>query len=119
MAIVPLSIQELPQTGGYIGVRIWKWESLTQSDSEGAALPQPNFTDRAVQVEGTFDGATVTLKGSIDGANFHTLTDPQANPLSFTSGGIKQISEAVRVLKPELSGGTASDLTVTILMKGN
>lgn len=114
------SVVQLPQTGGFIGVRIWEWSAMTQADNEGTSLPQPNFTDRAVQVSGTFGTASVSLNGTIDGTNYHTLTDPQGNALTFTSAGIKQISEAVRELKPVLSGGNGTtDLTVTILMKGN
>ncbi len=71
------------------------------------------WLDRTFQVEGTFGGATLTIEGSNDGgANWHTLSDPQGSPVSFSSAGIKQVLEVVERMRPSISGGSGSSLNV-------
>ena len=95
------------------------WTPLTSANASGEAVEMGGFSDRSIQISGTFNGATVVLQGSNDGTNYHTLTDPQGNAISFTSADrIEQIMELTRYVKPVSTGGGGSQsLTVTIFMK--
>jgi len=98
---------------------IIEWAHLTNANTTAEAIEMGGFSDRSIQIEGTWDGATVVLKGSNDGANYQTLTDPQGNAISFTSSDrIEQIMELTRYIKPVMSGqGASTDITVTVFMK--
>jgi hypothetical protein len=84
----------------------------------GAARFAGQHSDKSVQIGGTFGGATVTLKGSNDGAAWHTLTDPLGNALSFTAAGLKMVVEATRYIKPVVTGGDGTTaVDVHLFMK--
>jgi hypothetical protein len=94
-----------------------QWQSLV-NDEEGEPIAFAQFTDKSVQVAGTFGGASVSFLGSNDGVNYSVLTDPQGNALSFIGPKIKLVSEATAFVKPVVTGGDGStNLTVTTLMK--
>lgn len=74
------------------------------------------YSDRTVQVAGTFGGATVTLQGSNNDVGYHTLTDPQGNALSFSAAGLETVMELPFFIKPVISGGdgtTALDIILS------
>jgi hypothetical protein len=93
------------------------WAGMTAGDV-GDPIKFAQLPDRTVQVSGLFDGATVVIEGSIDGSEYHTLTDPQGNALSFTSGGLEAITEVVGYLRPAVTGGASPTIDVNILMRG-
>lgn len=99
--------------GGYIVIT---WSALVSGDT-GQPLSLAQFADRTIQIGGTFDGSTVIIEGSLDGTNYHTLTDPQGNALSFTLAGLEAVSELVSSLRPRVSGGSSPSVNVTLLMK--
>jgi hypothetical protein len=102
---------------GAQSVALASW-ALGNADT-GVAIEMTDWSDRSVQVEGTFGAATVVIQGSNDGANFETLRDPQGVALSFTSSGLKQVLETTRFIRPASSGGTATAVTVTMVMRKN
>lgn len=70
---------------------------------------------KSVQIEGTFNGATVVMQGSNDGVNYETLLDGQGNALSKTSAGLFQIATPCLYLLPAIQGGGAStSLLITV-----
>jgi hypothetical protein len=78
------------------------------------------YSDRVVQVEGTFGGASIALKGSNDATNYHTLTDPQGNALSFTAGGLETVMELPYYIKPTITGGDGTtSLNITLSGRRN
>lgn len=97
-----------------------QWAGLAASGDDGQVYPcfQIALADRSVQVEGTFGGATVLIEGSLDGANFRTLTDALGSPLSFTAAGLKYITEPVAYVRPRLTAGAGASLTVTMFFGG-
>ena len=101
---------------GGIDAEIVQWTSI-DSDDDGNAYENASFTDRSVQVSGTFGAAgSVSIRGSNDGTNYAVLTDPQGNALDFTAAKIEQISEATRYVKPVATAGDGTtDLTVTLM----
>lgn len=94
------------------------WANLTGAD-EGAPAQRAQYTDKSVQVFGTFgtDGA-IEFQGSNDGEHWHTLTDPLGNAIRLTAENIKLVSEATLWVKPVASGTDPTiDLTVVLLLK--
>lgn len=72
--------------------------------------------DLMVQFDGAFGTATVNLFGSIDGRNFHHLTDLQDWPISRQKPGLKKIQERVRFIKPVVVGGDSVTAIVCRLL---
>jgi len=94
------------------------WALLTSADAVGDAVEMPGSSARSVQIDGTFDSATVVLQGSNDGTNWFTLTDPQGNTISKTAAALEMISELTRYIRPSTSGGGGSQsLNVRVLLK--
>ena len=95
-----------------------EWAGIAAGDT-AEPVQWAGDADRSVQVEGTFDGATITIEGSIDEVNFRTLSDPTGTGLTFTSGRIEAITEAVVMIRPSISGGTTVDVTVSLLLRSS
>lgn len=94
------------------------WTPLGAADT-GVAYQNSTYADKSVQVSGTFTTATLLIEGSIDGSTYAVLTDYSNTSLSFTSAGIKGITENVKYIRPRSSGGDGSTaLTVNILASG-
>lgn len=98
----------------------WKiaWAAAGDSDTFTALPMQSGFNARSIQVEGTFGGATITIKGSNDGTNYETIRDLQGNNLTFAAAGLKGIQEVVGFIQPSTASGSGSSLTVTMLING-
>ncbi len=103
--------------GGVSDVYIVQWPAVGNADT-GTAVPLSGGSDRSVQVSGTFGAATILIEGSNDGTNYVVLTDPQGNSLSKTSAAIEAISELTRYIRCSSSGGTGTNVNVTLLVKG-
>jgi hypothetical protein len=75
------------------------------------------WSDRTVQVGGTFGGATIRIQGSNDDIEYFTLTDPQGNPLSFVAAGLEAIIELPAFLRPSIEGGDGTS-SVKVIISG-
>ena len=93
------------------------WASMATGDT-GAPISMVQANDRSIQVTGTFSTSTVTIQGSNDGTNWFTLNSPQGTAATFTAAGLIAIQEHTRYLRPSISGGTGTGLTVVCFMKG-
>src|SRR6266545_4288386 len=92
-----------------------QWSTVVAANTFAASKIGSTHTDRGVQVEGTFDSATVLIVGSYDGTNYHTLTGT-AGALSFTTAGQSAIIESPPYINATHSGGGGSEsITVTVL----
>lgn len=105
------------------GTVIAQWANVSSSD---VCLPVDlaGHTDRSIQVTGTLDGATVSAQGTNDAAlAYAPLTDPQGNDISIASypsgytSKIEAVSEATRLFRPAVTGGTAPLVTITLLAR--
>jgi hypothetical protein len=81
----------------------------------GDPFEMPAASDRSVQMAGTFNGATVVLEGSNDGTNYVTLTDQAATALSFTSAGLRLILQPTRYIRPRVSSGSVTSVTISVV----
>lgn len=104
-------------TANDLGYEVF-WETLTSADTVGSAVQLWGAADRSVHVVGTFGSATVVLQGSNDNSNWVTLTDPLGAAISFTTTGLKQVSEITRYIRPSTSGGDGTqDVDVYVLAR--
>lgn len=94
------------------------WNNMVLGD-DGAPLHFAQYTDKSVQVVGTFGlGGTLRFEGSNNGTDWSVLTDPQGNPLDFTSAKIEMVSEATLYVRPRVTAGDdTTNLSVYVLMK--
>jgi hypothetical protein len=100
--------------------RLVRWSGLTFTTlDDGAPAQWVEFADRCFQVTGTFGaGGSLVIEGSNDGTTWHALSDPQGNPLTFTTGRIEQALELPRFVRPRVTAGDATtNLTVTLMMR--
>jgi hypothetical protein len=111
----------LPDSGSGDGWVI-QWAAMQNGDvgvPVSATDHISGHADRSVQVEGTFGaGGDVVIEGSNDTLNFEVLNDPSSTPLSFTAPKIKGVLEAVRQIRPHVTGGDGTtSITVSLMMR--
>jgi hypothetical protein len=73
----------------------------------------------AVQISGTFGGASVKLQASNDGTNYFDMEDVTGTAVSTGSGGLYEISTAAIYLLPVVTGGSANSINVIIALRGS
>jgi hypothetical protein len=116
MATLAVDVQEFNR----MQCRRAVWTGLATGD-DGEAIDWSAFADKSVQVIGTFGGATVTLQGSNDEGpvptNWVALTDLLGNALNFTATGLEQVTENTCWVRPVVTGGAASGITVQMLLR--
>jgi predicted amidohydrolase len=104
-------------------VVVASWTPLTNADADGQAFEMPGWADKSVHVFGSFGGATIAIQGSneVVPTNWSTLREasgaPATDQLSFTALDIKQVLEVTRWIRPLLTGGAASSVTVLLLIR--
>lgn len=98
--------------------RVVTWTGLLNGD-DGDAAQLVGFSDRSVQVIGTFGaGGSVTIEGSNNGTNWSALSDPQGGAITRTAAGIKAVSELTRYIRPRVTAGDGTtSLTVVGLFR--
>lgn len=104
-----------------LSVRRIKWLAMANGDV-GESVTLGAWQDRTIQITGTFGtGGSVTMKGSNDGGTtWVALTDPLGNALTFTSAGMKQITELPYEIRPEVTAGDGTtSLNAWLAMRGN
>jgi hypothetical protein len=108
-AVIPV-VNRTIQGANSISTASW---ALGNADT-GGGVSLTDYSDRSVQVEGTFGAATITIQGSNDGVNWETLRDPGSVALTFTTAGLKQILELTLNIRAISSGGAGTAVTVTV-----
>lgn len=104
-----------------LALTLVKWMALTTTNTNGDAVGMQDYQDRTVQITGTFgSGGSVRIEGSNDGGTtWATLTDPLGNSLTFTSAGMKQITELPALIRPLVTAGDGTtSLNVYLHMRG-
>ena len=111
--ITPTTVEQQIQAAAY------RWTDYSTSDaSTPIKVQNMQGLAGAVQVTGTFGGATITLQVSNDSTNFVTLKDSAGTDISLTASGMREFSTAALYLKPTSSGGTSDNVTVTVILRG-
>lgn len=91
--------------------------TLTPGDT-AVPFQEPDLADVSVSMEGTWGGATVTLKGS-NGTSFQTLHDPYSNDVAATADSVFAVVENTLYRKPVIASGSGSSVTVYLLLRRN
>ena len=97
-------------------VAVTTWANLL-ADDDGEPVRLAVYSDRSIQVAGTFGGASVTIGGSNDGETYHALHDTSGNVMTLTEGKLQQIVELPIYLKPRIFGGDGTTL-IKVVMSG-
>lgn len=90
------------------------WDALTTGGDVGEPILSPHFSDKTVQVTGAFGGGQIVIEGSNDGVSFFPLTDPLGNQLTFSSSGLKLITENPELIRPRLPSGSGASVVVKL-----
>lgn len=102
-------------------VAVLTWTPVTNADT-CAQVPTDmiDFADRTVQAFGTFGGASINIQGSSDDVNYANCSDPQGVAIALASAAaIKTITEVPLFMRPAISGGAGSSLTVVMTVRKN
>lgn len=85
----------------------------------GVPVRHVGAVERTVQMFGTWGGATVAMQGTVEDTptNWMPLTDVQGNALQATDDCLETITELVRHIRPAVTGGTGTSVTVMLLMR--
>lgn len=99
------------------GVKLVSWASVTEADTGKSMAVGGQFTDKTVQVYGSFGtSGAITIEGTNDPAEslWGTLHDFQGNTLVLTDGSVKLIAENPLRIRPRATAGTGMNVTVAI-----
>lgn len=95
------------------GIEI-RWLAMATGDTS-EPVGFASMSDRSIQVEGTFGGATVNIEGSNDkGATWAPIQDAEGALLTFTAAGLKQVLEVTGLIRATVTGGAASGINVSL-----
>lgn len=85
----------------------------------GAPIDYPGAADRTVQIFGNFGGATVAMQGTLEAVPLTWLpvTDAQGNAITKTEASLEAITELVRWIRPVVTGGSGTAVTILLLMR--
>lgn len=97
-----------------LDVAVTTWSPMA-ADDDGEPVRLAVYSDRSIQIAGTFGGASVTIGGSNDGVNYHALTSTDGEPLTLTAAVLKQIVELPIFIKPRIFGGNGTTNLSVIL----
>jgi hypothetical protein len=100
--------------------RTTRFTWIMATGDTGEAVSIPGAADKTVQYTGTFSGSTLIIEGSLaalDTGTYATLTDPQGNAISVTAAGLEAITEQTTWVRPRITGGTATAITITLLCR--
>jgi hypothetical protein len=116
-AITPTFVQTVQR--GWDKAQLATWTPTTLDADTFTPVEVHDRPARAVQVSGTFDGATITMKGSIDGTTYYTLKQTAGGTdVALSAAGLQQIYGDYRYIKPATSGaGAGTTLTVKLLCR--
>jgi len=89
------------------------------NNNVGAAIPFTQWADRSVQMNGTFNVATVVWQGSNDdGVTWTTLTNPLGQAISHNAAAIDAVVEVCQLARPSSSGGgVAQSVTIAAVLR--
>jgi hypothetical protein len=111
----------------FIDLNLYLWGPFTTTNLDGAPITYHGTGDRTITVDGVFGaGGTITVQGSNDPigggvpTNWWPLTFVGGAAATFTTGGIKLISECPAWIRPLLSGGDGTTaLNVRLAIRRN
>ena len=105
MATTNPAITQLEPYDGSVVKFVW----VLTGTNDGAPMPFTQWSDRSVQLNGTWGGGTVVWEGSNDsGTTWFTLNDAQGSALTKTADGLKTVVEVTELARPRATVGVTS-----------
>lgn len=96
------------------------WSGIASGDTfTPFTLTQQYGLAGSVQVTGTFSGATVVMQVSNDGTNWVTARGLDTTDIILTSTGYREFSLCAAYIRPSIAGGSGTNLTVTMVLRGS
>lgn len=95
------------------------WADIATGDTvEAFGIPGDGPVTGAVQIGGTFGGATVTLEVSVDGATFFPIAkDTSGTTLSATAAALFDFATSAIYVRPKLTSGFANAVDVSLALR--
>lgn len=113
MATIPHLPQVLADKVDLQGVRVRTWSNMTSGDV-GEPILLTKFNDRTLHVTGTFGGATVAFEGSNDGSEYLPMRDVFNATVSATSAKLITLTEVPLYVRPTVTGGVATSVSIIV-----
>ena len=120
MAIIDPVVLEGRGNRDFLGCVRLQYRDVKAGDT-CAPIKIARYSDRSVQVSGTYSGATVAIQGTCEeDTNYATMTVDGTTELTFSSGvKSKFIMEATAYTKPVVTAGDGStSVTITFMCRG-
>jgi len=96
------------------------WSGIAAGDTFTAfTLTQQYGLAASVQVVGTFSSSTVALEVSNDGTNWVPARGLDTSNITFTGAGYREFSLCAAYVRPSITGGTGSGLSVIMVLRGS
>jgi hypothetical protein len=108
------------QSNGAGGLERHTYDNLDTLDTAPKTLYAGGTSALAgsMQVVGSFGSGTVVLQGSNNGTDWVTLKGLDGEDISLTATGMVEFSTSALYLRPLITGGTADDVDVYIVLRG-
>ena len=104
---------------GNSGITLISWTTLTEDDTaQDVIVNGTGPIACALQVTGTFGGATVVLQGSNDGTTWATLADVLGSTSGLAAAGVAEYSTSAVYTRVAATGGTGQDLDIYLSFRG-
>lgn len=99
-------------------IDLYRWDHILNGDTCDVVSVVAGQDQMTVQCYGTIGGATLTIAGTIAGTTFQTLDDAFGQALSFAAltTATKPVGPNVSGIRPVLTGGAGSDVSVDLLV---
>jgi hypothetical protein len=95
------------------------WTGIVTGDTINAfGIAGDGPINGAVQIGGTFNGATVTLEVSVDGTTFFPIAkDTGGTTLSATAAALFDFATSAIYIRPKLTSGSANAVNVALVLR--
>lgn len=101
------------------GIDTYTWANVTEADTcQYVSLNGLEPVACALQVYGTFGGATAITQVSNDASSWLGMDDIFGAPISRSLAGYDEISTAMVYMRPSASGGTSQSITWVLSVRG-
>lgn len=116
MAAIAPTITDVSPTGDGSALQV-VWTPVTSAGSDTCnPVYYPKHSTKSIQVSGTFGGSSTALNGSNDGTNYAALNNPAGSAIAITAAKVSGVLENTAYIQPVNTGGTASSVSITMLL---
>lgn len=93
------------------------WLAVTESDTFQTYDLKEAVSEISIHSNGTFGGATITIKGGNDSSTFVDLTQIGGDAATATEAGIFSVLDRPLAIKPSAASGTSQSVNIYMLVR--